>query len=275
MKRALRYPGYRFTLLELLVVIAVIAILAALQIPALAAARSKARETACRNLQKQYGLATSLYTMNWNGYLPDVQTYLLPESGFLSAFGSAGGRSAEEIARCPDDRQTGQLGRLGVCSQGGGELLVSIGGNSSNLSDSLSPRAGGVKVADYRLMGDNRLRNIPAAKIALWMDYQGIDGQGTVSGAVMQSNGTGALGNYVFRHRGRTTISYMDGHVGHAALSYKLADGGHNFAVGSVWQIAPSHVYLPFGARAANAFDVNRGGSASGVYPDLPGVRYE
>lgn len=276
MKRIRHQHRCGFTLLELLVVIAIIAILASLQIPALATARSKARETACRSLLKQYGMATNLYVMNWNNYLPDVQTYLLPESGFLAAFGaSGGGRTAAEVVRCPDDQQTSQLGRLGICTQGGGELLVSIGGNASNLSDSRSPRAGGVIMPDFRQLGDNRLRNISAAKIALWMDYQGIDGQGVVSGASMRSNGTGSLGNYVFRHRGKKIISYMDGHAGHAALVYKLAEGGHNFAPGFAWQIAPSHVYLPFGARAANAFDVNRGGSASGIYPDLPGIHYE
>ena len=59
-------PGYLrgFTLIELLVVIAIIAILAALLLPALTAAKRKAKDTQCLSNLKQVALASISYTLD-------------------------------------------------------------------------------------------------------------------------------------------------------------------------------------------------------------------
>lgn len=59
-----------FTLIELLVVMAIIAILAALLLPVLARARSKASSVQCLSQMRQIGLATSMYADDNDGYLP-------------------------------------------------------------------------------------------------------------------------------------------------------------------------------------------------------------
>lgn len=69
-----RETACRFTLIELLIVIAIIAILASILLPALNKARGKAREIHCVNNMKQLGIALFIYTDSWNQHLPTIMT---------------------------------------------------------------------------------------------------------------------------------------------------------------------------------------------------------
>ncbi len=74
-KREKRFPSltyFKFTLIELLIVIAIIAILAGLLLPALNAARNKAREALCKANLKQSVTYTIIYTDNNDGYFMNV-----------------------------------------------------------------------------------------------------------------------------------------------------------------------------------------------------------
>lgn len=211
-----------FTLVELLVVIGVLAALTGLLLPALRVAREQARSTQCLSNLRQMAVAATSYATTHRGLFPPALSAAQISNGRatvanwdftterLMATGATTvrpgvlwqGETIQQIHQCPSfdgrsntlaDPYTGYNYNTSYIGRGAGEVPLST---PARLLQIKNPSAT-VMFGDGQMSsGANKFMRAP------FPDAQSDSSTSTRSG-----------GTQGFRHRGKTNVSYVDGHA--------------------------------------------------------------
>ena len=221
-----------FTLIELLVVISIIALLAGMMMPALAKARESAQSASCVNNLRQLAGSAHLYSGVYDDYMPgatggwccnrgtwvgknvnqrrvDLRTSGLTAETKDPAAKSCPSVAAEALAQLgpASGADTATAQSVGTCRGGGYGMNVNLGFRNTTRTARL--RGGDVyNPAKAVMLSDTALEW--SAGLTVYPYY--LTPRTSVA-AVNSGNPASWSATQQFRHRGRASTAWVDGHV--------------------------------------------------------------
>ena len=209
----------RFTLVELLIVVAIIAILAGMLLPALNSAREKARSISCLSKIKQVNLEMNMYADSHDDYLPPRGYHAQKPDAWTIALGvPTTDRKAGQKFVCPTLEVKNHNPVATLAEQVFG-LNIRITGESDNSTANKTYKKRGRIIGSERTdFVANTTSGVMLFGDSIYTTYSGTFGSGADANSPVQyfgiayKYGTAGNGAVHFRHSGDTAnFGMLDG----------------------------------------------------------------